>query len=419
MVRLRAETRELHEALESLPFARALEKRSLPLRSYVEFLRGMLTVHGTLERSLSRVSHETVGHVWEERLRKVPLLEKDLSYLEPRVEEPGEISGSRDAALGLAERIRLLEKEAPVSLLGCLYVLEGATLGGVELRARVAETFHLEGPEGLAYLTSYGSPETVEESWRAFSVAMDEAVARRDEEGVLEGARETYRRIIGMTGAVYPLEGPPGEASAFRLNPEAGRHPIPRDEGEVQAALRAGRETWKRFPYYEYRYGERGKRFTDSDGAWLVTLVDHPAETVDHQVVWLAGVLAARGMPRVTMEHHLETLADELERAVPGREEDYGKLRRAAASLRQSRLEAIPEEVQASLVREFGERVGATEWGERLPGAAELLVSAVADERSGVSGARKSLETWMADASRFPPEWVAAVEDILRKAEES
>ena len=34
------------------------------------------------------------------------------------------------------------------------------------------------------------------------------------------------------------------------------------------------------FPYYQERYGERGKRFSDSDTCWLVTLTNLNQESL-------------------------------------------------------------------------------------------------------------------------------------------
>jgi hypothetical protein len=82
------------------------------------------------------------------------------------------------------------------------------------------------------------------------------------------------------------------------INPEAGKHNIPEDKLEIEAAFRAGVTTWEEFPYYAWRYGLRGKQYTRSDSVWLVTLCDLEEEVVIEQVHWLGRVLASRGMPQ-------------------------------------------------------------------------------------------------------------------------
>jgi hypothetical protein len=56
---------------------------------------------------------------------------------------------------------------------------------------------------------------------------------------------------------------------------------------------------------------------------------------------------------------------------------------------------------------------GATEDDLR---AGALIGAAVADEQAGVPGAVDSLMEWLADAARFPPRWLAAVEQTLQRA---
>ncbi|MBV5336535.1 MAG: hypothetical protein J0653_00540, partial [Deltaproteobacteria bacterium] len=66
-------------------------------------------------------------------------------------------------------------------------------------------------------------------------------------------------------------------------NADAGNHPVPDDPREILAALRAGERCYAQHPYFERRYGDRGKAFTRSDGGYLVTLADHPQIYVNSQ----------------------------------------------------------------------------------------------------------------------------------------
>lgn len=206
--------------------------------------------------------------------------------------------------------------------------------------------------------------------------------------------------------------------AATLLNPDAGSHAIPTDFREIAAALRAGERTWGRFPYYEERYGERGRRFTASDSAWLVTLASLPEPQVRAQVEWLGAILAGRGMPRWLLERHLVTLHAALVRAVPERAAAYAVLQGAARHLRALREAHVAGTVQARLAAAFDARIDPA-WRRRLPHTGALLVAAVADERAGIARAVSSLESWMADPVRFPPPWIAAVRATLQAARES
>ena len=144
-------------------------------------------------------------------------------------------------------------------------------------------------------------------------------------------------------------------------------------------------------------------------GWW--TLTDHDQETVTQQVVWLAGVLAARGMPRVTMEGSLREIHAALVRAAPEKEGAYRKLLVAAEALRASRSASLEEGEQAALAQVFEERVSAGGSEPPLLGAGQLLISAVMDDLAGVAGSLENLRGWITDPVRFPEEWIQAVED--------
>jgi hypothetical protein len=227
-----------------------------------------------------------------------------------------------------------------------------------------------------------------------------------------EGVRELVDTIVS-----HATEAPAAPRAA-RLNPEAGNHAITNDPRELRAALRAGERTRERFPYYQRRYGERGRRFTRSDSAWIVTVAELDPAVAERQLRWLGGLLAARGMPRWLLEVHLEVLHAELVAAAPEKKAAYDTLLRVAAIFRNERVSHLDEGTSLDLVRTFDSRVGSAA-AHGLPEAGELLVAAVADERAGQPRAVSSLVQWLADPERFSANWVAAVSETLAAAREA
>lgn len=227
-----------------------------------------------------------------------------------------------------------------------------------------------------------------------------------------EDVDETVDAVValatGSPGAFLPVAA---------LNPEAGNHVVATDPRELRAALRAGVRTQRRFRYYERRYGERGRAFTRSDSAWIVTLAEEPRGAAEHQLRWLAALLAARGMPRWLLEVHLETLHAELVAEVPEKRTAYDVLLRVAARFRDERLSHLDEATSSELAETFDRRLGSSSRRE-LPEAGALLVAAVADERDGVHRAVDSLMEWLADPARFPVEWVTAATATVAAARE-
>ncbi len=234
-------------------------------------------------------------------------------------------------------------------------------------------------------------------------------------QAALAAARDGLEQLAAILATFEPRDQrAPGEL-ASALNPAAGQHAIPTDLRELHAALRAGLRSWDTFPYYGWRYGQRGRQFTRSDSAWLVTLSDQPAASRDRQIDWLARVLAARGMPSWLLACHLEALHEELATAIPERAGRYAALGESALRLHTARRRHLSDARLALLAADFEARIP-PEWREQLPGCGGILATAVADERDGIPKALSSVAAWMTDPARFPPAWIAAAERVIHEA---
>lgn len=410
--RLRSATKHEHTRIEALPFFQALADGQLSLVSYVGFLRALSVIHEAFEQAMSQASHPVLASLWDPALRKLPLIDRDLAHFQRQSPAQTPVAVLRAHLLTQAIRARALDD--PISLLGYLYVLEGSTLGGIVLRQQLAAAFGLSGSDGLAFVSSYG--KATKARWKTFAARMSSAVPGRPEQDrVIAAAVEAFVGIGRAIESLHPLGGSAPRELARELNPAAGSHAIPIDAREVQAALRAGERSWRQFPYYQLRYGERGAQFTRSDSAWLVTLAEHPQPIVDQHVHWLGRVLASRGMPQWLLEQHLDILYEELVAAIPAVQADYARLRQAAHGLREQRRQYLGDQVLAAHTAAFDALVGG-EWSARLPQTGGLLAAAVADEQLGIAGAVASIESWMTDGGRFPNDWIAAVRKTIRSA---
>ncbi len=414
MAYLRDATRAQHARVDALPFFSALAAGRLPLASYVGLLHALATLYRTLEQELLPAASPATVAVWDEQMGKLPLLERDLAAFADR--QPPAIPRAALNALVLGELMRQRVADSPAALLGYLYVLEGSTLGGAVLRTQVAAQFRLPSGDGDAYLASYGSERAAH--WRVFTRRMNALpLTAGERQQVLEAADEVFAGIGECVSALYPLatDEPDVRRLVAVLNPEAGWHGIPDDLREVRAALRAGTRSWQQFPYFAWRYGERGRRFTRSDSAWIATISHLPQGAVTRHLLWLGEVLASRGMPRWLLEWHLRVLAQELSTAIPEARPAYGHLERVADQLAEARRTHIPERVFAVLAHDFDLQVG-PDWSTRLPGMGSILVAAVADEAAGITRAVASLEDWLTDPARFPPHWCESVRTTLDHA---
>ena len=412
MARLKVETQAYHSKLESLPFFKALMEHRLPLECYVSQLQALAVIHGVLETEIALSDDHRVSSIWHDGLKKLPFLQEDLTFFDPRVatNNPTAI----EAALFMTQQIRLRRIENAITLLGYLYVFEGSTLGNDMHRPDIAATFHLDGLNGCRYYASY--QDQVQNRWNRFSDNMNHTFADLSlHDPIVESAHEAFAGLETLYQALYPATANGITSHVARINPEAGNHPIPDDEREIQAALKASERGWAAFPYYEHRYGKRGKRFSDSDTCWLVTLTRLDQESMQKQIEWLGRVLATRGMPLIMLEYTLNYLHQELVKAVPNKKATYDLLAEAVEILRKRRSAVMPEKQLKALSHEF-DRAAGPRLAQAYRNTGKLVVSAVIDEITGQEGVVAALQEWLTDSGRFPSNWINAVNSTIRKA---
>jgi hypothetical protein len=376
--RLRDETRAHHARLHTLPGFQLLSDRALPPESHRLLHQGLALLHQDLTWALAATSHPALAAVRAETPPLHPLIERGLLHEVPQgVLQSQALIG----AVALGERMRSAAHREPVSLLGYHYALHLALFPLPDASPWDRLTRQLEG------------------------VALESA----QEEGLVRATGETFSQVRALLDA---LHSPRDRPSTYWLNRDAGSHPITVDLDELRAALRAAEASWEEFPYYAWRFGERGRHFSWSDSAWLVTLSRQAEPQVWRHVSWLGGLLAGRGMPRLMLERHLRLLHKELVRAKPEPPRAHDVLRRMAERLAEERRRVLDDLTLHTFGEDFDARVGA-DWSRQLRGTGELLAAAVADECGGLTQAVPSLAAWMGEPSRFPAPWLHAVAETL------
>lgn len=148
---LKEHTRSLHERVERTV---DLPARLRSADCYTSLLTRFYGFYAPLEDRLA-AGASAAGLGFDAR-RKVPLLRDDLAAL-----------GLGEAAILALPRCEHLPAVTDTGdALGCLYVLEGATLGGRVVRRQVEQALGLSPGRGCSFFGSYG--EKVGEMWREF-----------------------------------------------------------------------------------------------------------------------------------------------------------------------------------------------------------------------------------------------------------
>lgn len=183
LARLKAETRAHHDAVErSLDLAAP----GLTVDGYARVLVRFLGFYRPLERRIEAV------HALADTLPDLPgrwkahLLAADLAALgwADDVPECPDVPDPRTVAEGF----------------GCLYVVEGATLGGQLVRRHVERTLGLTPETGCGFFAAYG--ERVGAMWRAFGAALEGYVTTADREAeAVRAAGGTFAALGRWLGA--------------------------------------------------------------------------------------------------------------------------------------------------------------------------------------------------------------------------
>lgn len=207
MASLREETYTYHERLERSPLASRLVGEGLSHHFYVAALGINYGFYAPLEaRLLAIAGWDDLGFDLAARL-KTPLLASDLGHF--GIE--GELLHALPSCASLP---RLPDLSAA---LGCMYVLEGATLGSQIIARHLAASLLIGPASGAAFYSSYrGQVPTM---WRAFKVFAENHGAGH-EDAVIAAASATFAALEAWYNESYHAI-----ASAGRLTPSvsAGR----------------------------------------------------------------------------------------------------------------------------------------------------------------------------------------------------
>jgi heme oxygenase len=174
--RLRSETREQHETIEKTLL---LMDDDLTLEAYRRRLAQFYGFYQPVEERLFHRSGPLAGWLSLEQRRKTSLLRADLMAL----------GGLATDCLPLCTKLPRLVSSA--ECFGCLYVLEGATLGGVIISRHVQQKLGVVPSEGGAFFSGYGDQTGA--MWQAFRSAITAfSTDAEDQDVVVASARATF-----------------------------------------------------------------------------------------------------------------------------------------------------------------------------------------------------------------------------------
>lgn len=174
--RLKSATEQEHKDLEDIidPM-----KHFSSLPAYKAHLVKTWMLYQSLEAELAGLDWVSLGIDFDAR-RKTPLLEEDLRFLQVPF-------------AGDAPPRSFTHRAEPEFSLGCLYVLEGATLGGQFISRHLA-TLGIGPTNGGRFFNAYGA--RTGEMWKSFQTSASLHCTTEDQiELAVKGAKATFGRF--------------------------------------------------------------------------------------------------------------------------------------------------------------------------------------------------------------------------------
>ncbi|EYF08316.1 biliverdin-producing heme oxygenase [Chondromyces apiculatus] len=177
--RLRSGTRELHDRIEGVV---PLLRPDLTLTAYTAYLARIAGYYPPIEAALASAPPSFVEHFGIDERKKSHLLHRDLLALG--------LDEARLAALPVCSD--LPDLSSPDRMIGCLYVLEGSTLGSRVL-LRTVKNLGVDEGSGAAFLAGYGADTGP--MWVRYGEALAAYASRADAALVVRGAEDTFTTL--------------------------------------------------------------------------------------------------------------------------------------------------------------------------------------------------------------------------------
>ena len=179
LARLRTETRDQHDAIEQ---TLQLMDDDLTAAAYRHRLERFYGFYKPVEDRIFNNGSPLEEWLTLQHRRKTPLLEADLKAL------------GQQAAAPLPLCVDLPPLNDAAEYFGCMYVLEGATLGGVLISRHIQKKLGMTAMTGGQFFNGYG--ERTGAMWQEFRTAItDFSFVTDQQDAVIASARATFETL--------------------------------------------------------------------------------------------------------------------------------------------------------------------------------------------------------------------------------
>lgn len=181
---LRTVTGPSHKKLEEVPLSAIIVSENVTLKHYARYLEKMRSYISEFESKIFPVLAGKIPDI--EQRRKTQLLDRDLDYLKSKG-----ISQAGAPPVNLSSNVSLLYA------LGCMYVIEGSTLGGKIIYKNISARLGVDAFNGAGYFAGYG-PETGSKWTNFLEILCHYGTIEENEQEILRGAKDTFNTMLWL-----------------------------------------------------------------------------------------------------------------------------------------------------------------------------------------------------------------------------
>ena len=180
--RLKEETNELHHKLQDNSSFQGVGSPPISREQYTNLLKKFFGFYSAVEEKFTEVKELDSAQFDFDKRKKTSLIEKDLRNLG--------ISEAEIKTLSICNELPELNTFGKA--LGCLYVLEGSTLGG-QILSRNLATVGLGKDNGANFINCYGNE--VGAMWKSFGEFLVTNSSKDNQEEIIKAAKETFSTL--------------------------------------------------------------------------------------------------------------------------------------------------------------------------------------------------------------------------------
>ena len=200
-LKLKEGTQALHDQAESGNFQERMVSGELARFEFSRFLTQMKHIHEDLDPCLEEAAStdNRVSEIFNTTHKRLHRIEQDLIDL-------GTDSTDDPLPSTLKFKSYIKEKlhEAPYSLIGILYVKEGATNGNKFIAKKLRETMGLDHDKAMGYLDPHGKDQR--KCWNKFKETLNELnLDESEEQNCVKVAQDTFQMFMDVSREVSEL----------------------------------------------------------------------------------------------------------------------------------------------------------------------------------------------------------------------